>query len=82
MEFKDKIMLYCFREVKYKQGFTTGIGYYLHYALASQNSEVRFTSTNFIFTLPNVCSICFILRFFLLFLTGNDLIFLRNKRKH
>ena len=25
MEFKDKIMLYCFREVKYKQGFTTGI---------------------------------------------------------
>ena len=24
MEFKDKIMLYCFREVKWKQGFTTG----------------------------------------------------------
>ena len=27
MEFKDKIMLYCFWEVKYKQGFTTGIWY-------------------------------------------------------
>ena len=25
MEFKEKYMLYCFREVKYKQGFTTGI---------------------------------------------------------
>ena len=25
MEFKDKSMLYCFREVKCKQGFTTGI---------------------------------------------------------
>ena len=25
MEFKDKMMLYCFREVKGKQGFTTGI---------------------------------------------------------
>ena len=24
MEFKDKIMLQCFREVKCKQGFTTG----------------------------------------------------------
>ena len=27
MEFKDKIMLQCFKEVKYEQGFTTGIGY-------------------------------------------------------
>ena len=25
MEFKDKIMLYCSREVKGKQGFTAGI---------------------------------------------------------
>ena len=25
MEFKDKIMLHCFREVKCRQGFTTGI---------------------------------------------------------
>ena len=25
MEFKDKMMLHCFREVKGKQGFTTGI---------------------------------------------------------
>ena len=24
MEFKDKAVLYCFREVKCKQGFTTG----------------------------------------------------------
>ena len=27
MEFKDKMMLHCFREVKGKQGFTTGIWY-------------------------------------------------------
>ena len=27
MEFQDKIMLYCFREVKCKQDFTTGIWY-------------------------------------------------------
>ena len=25
MEFKDKIVLYCSREAKYKQGFTSGI---------------------------------------------------------
>ena len=25
MEFKDKIVLYCSREAKYKQGFTAGI---------------------------------------------------------
>ena len=30
IEFKDKIMLYCFGEVKCKQGFTTGIWYYLY----------------------------------------------------
>ena len=30
MEFKDKIMLNCFREVKCKQGFTTGIWYQLY----------------------------------------------------
>ena len=35
IEFKDKIMLYCFREVKYKQGFTTEIWYYLYDALGS-----------------------------------------------
>ena len=28
MEFKNKIMLNCFREKKCKQGFTTGIWYY------------------------------------------------------
>ena len=33
MEFKDKIMLYCFRELKCKQGFTTGTSYYLYSAL-------------------------------------------------
>ena len=33
MEFKDKIMLYCFREMKFKQGFTTGIKYYLYNGL-------------------------------------------------
>ena len=33
MQFKDKIMLHCFGEVKYKQGFTTGIWYYLYDAL-------------------------------------------------
>ena len=33
MEFKDMIMLYCFGEVKCKQGFTTGIRYYLYNAL-------------------------------------------------
>ena len=38
MEFKDKILLYCFREAKFKQGFTTGILYYLYNALVSQNS--------------------------------------------
>ena len=26
MEFKNKIMLYCLREVKCQQGFTTGVG--------------------------------------------------------
>ena len=30
MEFTDKIMLYCFREMKCKQGFTTRIWYYLY----------------------------------------------------
>ena len=33
MEFKDKIMLYSFDEVKCKQGFTTGIWHYLYNAL-------------------------------------------------
>ena len=33
MEFKDKIMLYCFREMKCKQGFTTGTWYYLYNSL-------------------------------------------------
>ena len=33
MEFKDKIMLYCFREVKCKQVFTTGTRYYLYNGL-------------------------------------------------
>ena len=33
MEFKDKIMLYCFGEVKCKQGFTKGIWYDLYKAL-------------------------------------------------
>ena len=33
MEFKDKIMLYCFREVKCKQVFTTGTQYYLYNGL-------------------------------------------------
>ena len=30
MELKDKIMMYCSREVKFKQGFCTGIWYYLY----------------------------------------------------
>ena len=30
MKFKDKIMLYCSREVKCKQGFTAGTLYYLY----------------------------------------------------
>ena len=33
MEFKDKIMLYCFGEVKCNQGFTKGIWYDLYKAL-------------------------------------------------
>ena len=33
IEFEDKIMLYCFGEVKCKQGFTTGIWYCLYNAL-------------------------------------------------
>ena len=33
MEFKDKILLYCFREVKCKKGFTTGTWYYLYICL-------------------------------------------------
>ena len=33
VEFKDKSMVYCFMEVKCKQGFTTGIWYYLYNAL-------------------------------------------------
>ena len=32
-EFKDKIMLYCFREVKCEQGFTTEIWNLLYNAL-------------------------------------------------
>ena len=32
MEFKDKIMLHCFREVKCQQGFTTGVIYNLDYS--------------------------------------------------
>ena len=35
MEFKEKIMLYCFGEVKCKQNFTTEIWYYLYNALGS-----------------------------------------------
>ena len=30
MEFKDKIILYCIKEVKYQQGFTTGIWYWVY----------------------------------------------------
>ena len=30
MEFKDKIMLHCFKEVRCKQGFTTETLYYLY----------------------------------------------------
>ena len=33
MEFKDKIMLYCFGGVKCQQGFTKGISYDLYKAL-------------------------------------------------
>ena len=33
MEFKDKIMLYCSGDVKYNQGFTIEIRYYLYNAL-------------------------------------------------
>ena len=33
MEFNDKIMLYYFKEVKCKQGFTTDTWYYLYNAL-------------------------------------------------
>ena len=38
MEFKDKIMLHCFRKVKRKQGFTTGLWYYLYNALGLTGS--------------------------------------------
>ena len=34
LKFKDKIMLYCFRVVKFKQGLTTGTLYYLYDALS------------------------------------------------
>ena len=44
IEFKDKIMLYCFREVKYKQGFTTEIWYYLYNALGSTYNAHKWTS--------------------------------------
>ena len=30
MDFKDKIMLHCFREVKHQQGFTRGIRSYVY----------------------------------------------------
>ena len=33
MEFKDKILLRCFREVKCEKGFTTGTWYYLYSGL-------------------------------------------------
>ena len=33
MESKDKIMLNCIREVKYKQGFTEGTWYYVYNSL-------------------------------------------------
>ena len=38
MKFKNKIMLYCFREEKCEEGFTTGIRYYLYNALDSLDS--------------------------------------------
>ena len=38
MEFKDKIMLYCFMKVKCRQGFTTEIWYYLLKALGLADS--------------------------------------------
>ena len=44
IEFKDKIMLYCFREVKYKQGFTTEIWYYLYNALGSTYNAHKWPS--------------------------------------
>ena len=44
IEFKDKIMLYCFREVKYKQGFTTEIWYYLYNALGSTYNALKWPS--------------------------------------
>ena len=33
MEFQDKILLYCFREVKCKKSFTAGTSYYLYISL-------------------------------------------------
>ena len=33
LKFKNKITLHCFREVKCKQGFTTGTFYYLYNSL-------------------------------------------------
>ena len=33
MEFKDKIMLHCFREIKYRQGFTTEIRHWVYNVL-------------------------------------------------
>ena len=38
MEFTDKIMLHCFREVKCEQGCTTRIWYWLYNALVSTTS--------------------------------------------
>ena len=33
MEFKGKILVYCFREVKCKKSFTAGTWYYLYISL-------------------------------------------------
>ena len=37
MEFKNKIVLYCSRETKCKQGFTAGISKYLYKVLNCQS---------------------------------------------
>ena len=52
MEFKDKMMLHCFRKVKGKQGFTTGIWYITCLAtnsFVSVRKDTAFLPAHFLF---------------------------------
>ena len=47
MEFKDKILLHCFREVKCQQDFTTEVIYYLDYSSWTQTDGLMDSMSKF-----------------------------------